>query len=87
MATAFVSVASGAPAPAETTEVAIIGGGICGILAAKGCRDHNLPYRLIERGDDLGGNWVTLANGHSCLQASPLPAHLARWTSPIPVLE
>ena len=80
MATTFVSVASEAAALAQTTEVAIIGGGICGILAAKGCRDRNLPYRLIERGDDLGGNWMTLANGHSYLQASPSPAQLDRWT-------
>lgn len=47
-----------------------MGGGICGILAAKMCGDRRWPYVLVERSEELGGVWNTLANTHSYLQAS-----------------
>lgn len=46
----------------------IVGGGICGILAAKMCHDRKLSYCLVEREAVLGGNWFTLANARSSLQ-------------------
>lgn len=48
----------------------IVGGGICGILAAKMCGDRRWPYVVVERSEELGGVWNTLANTHSYLQAS-----------------
>ncbi|KAL6781746.1 hypothetical protein ACKKBF_B09280 [Auxenochlorella protothecoides x Auxenochlorella symbiontica] len=50
-------------------DMVIIGGGICGLLAARQCRDKGLSYTLIEREKRLGGNWHTKANDHSFLQA------------------
>lgn len=49
-------------------EMIIIGGGICGIIAAKMCHDRNISYILVERQEILGGNWHSLANAHSYLQ-------------------
>ncbi|PRW20755.1 FAD NAD(P)-binding domain-containing [Chlorella sorokiniana] len=37
------------------TEMTIVGGGICGILAAKMCGDRQWPYVLVERSEELGG--------------------------------
>ena len=60
----------------EATDMIIVGGGICGILAAKNCHDRGLSYKLIEREACLGGNWHTMANTHSHLQVRPPPAAL-----------
>ncbi|KAL4457342.1 hypothetical protein ABPG75_012207 [Micractinium tetrahymenae] len=59
------------PKPHESieVEVAIIGAGICGLLGAKHCAKRGLPFIVLERGEELGGVWHTLANNHSCLQA------------------
>lgn len=54
---------------AERVDVAIVGGGLCGILAAARCAEAGFSYQLIERNGVLGGNWQTMANGHSKLQA------------------
>lgn len=56
-------------AKAMQCDMVIIGGGICGLLAARQCRDKGLSYTLIEREKRLGGNWHTKANDHSFLQA------------------
>lgn len=48
----------------------IIGGGICGLLAAERCVREGIKFLLFERGDDYGGNWVVRANTYSHLQAS-----------------
>lgn len=56
------------------TEMTIVGGGISGILAAKMCGDRQWPYVLVERSEELGGVWNTLANNHSYLQASGVDA-------------
>lgn len=68
MASAKVSVVH-RPASSEIhTEMVIVGGGICGIIAAKMCTDRKIPYKLIERERILGGNWHSLANSTSYLQ-------------------
>lgn len=56
------------PAEVVETDMMIVGGGICGILAAKMCADRRWPYVLVERNPELGGVWTTLANRHSYLQ-------------------
>jgi cation diffusion facilitator CzcD-associated flavoprotein CzcO len=68
MASAKVSVLNRGPASEMHTEMVIVGGGICGILAAKMCTDREIPYKLIERERMLGGNWHSLANSTSYLQ-------------------
>lgn len=70
MASAKITVGISPKAPTETTEMLIVGGGICGILAAKNCVDSGIKYRLVEKESCLGGNWHTLANTHSYLQVS-----------------
>ena len=57
------------PCEVVETDMAIVGGGICGILAAKMCGDRRWPYVVVERNEELGGVWGTLANKHSYLQA------------------
>ncbi len=57
------------PAEVVETDMIIVGGGICGILAAKMCADRRWPYVLVERNPELGGVWTSLANRHSYLQA------------------
>ncbi|KAL4419583.1 hypothetical protein ABPG77_004832 [Micractinium sp. CCAP 211/92] len=59
------------PKPDETisTEVVIIGAGISGLLGANQCVDRGLPFVVLERSEELGGVWHTLANSHSYLQA------------------
>jgi cation diffusion facilitator CzcD-associated flavoprotein CzcO len=49
----------------------IIGGGICGLLAARGCTERKMPYVLVEKNAVLGGVWQTLANEYSHLQVRP----------------
>ena len=69
MASANVTVVCSAkPDEVLDTEVTIVGGGICGILAAKQCTDRRWPYVVVDRNDELGGVWGTLANSHSFLQ-------------------
>lgn len=83
MASAKVSLVFPTDGPTETTEMIIVGGGICGILAAKKCHDLNIPYKLIEREDKLGGNWHILANAHSYLQvfSSNMTSHFPHSTA------
>lgn len=49
-------------------DVCIVGGGICGILAAHGCVQRGLSFVVVEQGEALGGCWQTLANSYSTLQ-------------------
>lgn len=51
-------------------DVVIIGGGICGILAARECQKRGLTYAILEKEPQLGGNWYTKANAHSYLQVT-----------------
>ena len=52
----------------QKVDVCIIGGGICGILAAHGCIERGLSFIVLEKGQELGGCWQTLANSYSTLQ-------------------
>ena len=55
----------------EQVPVVIIGGGICGLLAAERCVREGIAFVLFERSDVFGGNWVVRANTYSHLQARP----------------
>jgi cation diffusion facilitator CzcD-associated flavoprotein CzcO len=45
-------------APTDRTDrVLVIGAGSSGLAAAKNLRDHGLTVDVVEREDDLGGNW------------------------------
>jgi cation diffusion facilitator CzcD-associated flavoprotein CzcO len=52
------------------TDVAIIGGGVVGLLSAMRMRERGIEYRIIERSTDFGGTWHTHSNNHSTLQES-----------------
>ena len=52
----------------QHVDVCIVGGGICGILAAQGCVERGLSFLVFEQGEALGGCWQTLANAYSTLQ-------------------
>ena len=52
----------------STTDVAIIGGGVVGVIAANRMRERCIDYRVIERLHDFGGVWHTHSNNHSTLQ-------------------
>ena len=54
---------------AEDTEIAIVGGGVCGVICAGRCAEKRIPYTLIERQPCYGGVWSNLANANSALQA------------------
>jgi hypothetical protein len=75
MASAKVTVTPKA-SKVERTEMVIIGGGICGLIAARNCYDRNLPFKLIEKNPSLGGNWYSLANSYSHLQVCSLPHYV-----------
>ncbi len=66
-------------APVKAVDVLIVGGGVCGVLAAHRCNEKSLSYCLIERQSDFGGVWASLANEHSHLQVSystiPMPEY------------
>lgn len=58
----------------DDTEIAIVGGGVCGVICEGRCTELNIPYTIIERQDCYGGVWSNLANANSALQASSLRA-------------
>ncbi len=43
----------------ETTNVAIIGAGIAGIIAALAAADAGVCYEIFERNHEVGGTWLT----------------------------
>ncbi|WP_293340006.1 NAD(P)/FAD-dependent oxidoreductase [Mycobacterium sp.] len=43
----------------ETTNVAIIGAGIAGIIAALAAADLGVGYQIFDRNDEVGGTWLT----------------------------
>jgi cation diffusion facilitator CzcD-associated flavoprotein CzcO len=53
----------------SSTDVAIIGGGVVGVIAANRMRERDIDYRVLERLPDFGGVWHTHSNNHSTLQA------------------
>jgi len=51
----------------KQTQVAIIGGGLAGLSAAKEFEKHNIDYLLIEKEDTVGGKQKTShINGYQC---------------------
>ena len=54
--------------PTEQVAVAIIGGGICGVMAGARCVQGGISFVILERGHSFGGNWVVRANSYSHLQ-------------------
>ncbi len=65
-----------APASAKAVDVVIVGGGVCGVLAAHRCLERALTYYIIDRQSDFGGVWASLANQHSHLQVCTATAML-----------
>ncbi|OBH58206.1 NAD(P)/FAD-dependent oxidoreductase [Mycobacterium sp. E2479] len=43
----------------ETTNVAIIGAGLAGIIAALAAADAGVGYQIFDRNDEVGGTWLT----------------------------
>ena len=56
------------PVPRSHIDVAIIGGGVVGVVAAKRMLERVIAFTVIERQRDLGGVWHTHGNNHSTLQ-------------------
>lgn len=54
--------------PRAEVDVAIIGGGVVGVIAAKRMHERGIDYKVIERQHDFGGVWHTHGNNHSTLQ-------------------
>ena len=43
----------------ETTNVAIVGAGLAGIIAALAAADAGIEYEIFDRNDEVGGTWLT----------------------------
>jgi hypothetical protein len=43
----------------ETMNVAIIGAGLAGIIAALAAADAGVAYQIFERNNEVGGTWLT----------------------------
>ena len=52
----------------ERVDVAILGAGISGVLAAQQAIRDNLSFRILDRCQDFGGVWDFRANSYSHLQ-------------------
>jgi len=50
------------------TDVAIVGAGVVGVIAAKRMQERGIQYKVLERQHDFGGVWHTHGNNHSTLQ-------------------
>ena len=57
--------------------VVVVGGGICGVLAAQRLAQENIDFIIVERGNGFGGNWLVRANSYSHLQVG----HCKPWTT------
>ena len=57
--------------PRSHIDVAIIGGGVVGCVAAKRMQERGIAFKVIERQRDFGGVWHTHGNNHSTLQVHP----------------
>ena len=56
------------PVPRSHIDVAIIGGGVVGVIAAKRMLERGIAFTVIEKQRDFGGVWHTHGNNHSTLQ-------------------
>ena len=43
----------------DTTDVAIVGAGLAGIIAALAAADAGVGYQIFDRNDEVGGTWLT----------------------------
>ena len=72
----------------DHTEIAIIGAGVCGVLAGHQCGQQGISYRIVERERRVGGVWGSCANTYSQLQVKhacatcSLPERLADGSPP-----
>ena len=64
--------------------VAIIGGGICGVMAGARCVRDGLSFVILERGSCYGGNWFVRANSYSHLQVYELALSRLCWSLRLP---
>ena len=53
-------------------DVAVIGGGVVGVLAGIRLLDRGIDFAIFEGQADFGGVWTTHANNHSTLQVHHL---------------
>lgn len=67
-------------ASTKQVAVAIIGGGVCGVLAAQRCVQEKLSFIIFDRCNDFGGNWFVRANSYSHLQVRIAFLQLS-WTN------
>lgn len=65
------------PAVAARTGVVIVGAGIAGIAIAVQLQHLGIPFRIIERQDDIGGTWNLNAYPDARVDT---PSHLYRFT-------
>jgi len=49
-------------------DVAVVGGGVVGVLAGLRLLRKGIDFAIFERQADFGGVWVTHGNNHSTLQ-------------------
>ncbi len=56
----------------DEVEVAIIGGGTCGVICAARCAKLGISYKIIDRQITVGGVWLNYANNYSSLQVRKL---------------
>lgn len=69
--------------------VLIVGAGPAGLAAAAQLRERNLPFRLIDAGQEIGGSWagryeslkLHTARALSNLPGMPIPSQYGQWVS------
>lgn len=61
----------------EDVDIVVVGGGVCGVLAARRFAQEGFTYKIIERNNDYGGVWAYRANEYSHLQVSERNSCLA----------
>ncbi len=71
----------------EDVYVTVIGGGVCGVLAAQRFGKEGLSYKIIEKGEDYGGVWAYRANDYSHLQVRQLHMQCSITQSTLPRLQ
>ena len=59
----------------EDTGIAIIGAGVCGVLAGHQCAEQGIEYCILERETQIGGVWDYRANSYSQLQVQAVVNH------------
>ena len=52
-------------------DVVVLGGGVCGVLAAQKLKEAGFTVKLVEKRENYGGVWSYRANPYSHLQVRP----------------